>query len=254
MLPLTTIGGRIVDLKCESKWNAIVITDLHFSAGESYFSKELIPQTFEELGQYIEKEQSKQIIILGDVFHSQSYKSKYHVKIIEDFLQFGLPVYIIPGNHDRTKFLTIEKKLSKKQLSMCTIVNKGFFMRITPNIQEEQEEEENEKKEEEEEEQQDLSNCKNVIDLSTFDQIIFTHDAGNGYWLSEKQVIPFLRSIKFHHKQYFDESSGHTHRLKIAKDEQFGSLSPFHPGSTDGRSYAVVKQVGNKLHLYIVKI
>ncbi|KAJ6250744.1 hypothetical protein M0813_15558 [Anaeramoeba flamelloides] len=251
---LTSVGGKIVDLKCNPKWNAIVITDLHFSDNKTYFSKELIPQTFEELGKLIEKEQSKQIIILGDVFHSSCNNINYHLKLIDEFLQFGLPVFIIPGNHDRNKFFTIKKQLNEKQLSMCKIVNEGLFMRITPVIEEEEEEEEKEK----EEEEIDLSNYKNVINLSLFDKIIFTHDAGNGYWLGKKQVIPFLRAIKFHHKEYCDESSflltGHTHRLIIQKDEQFGSLSPFHVGYEEGRSYAVVKQVGNKIHLFIVKI
>ncbi|KAJ3450259.1 hypothetical protein M0812_06429 [Anaeramoeba flamelloides] len=226
MLMLTSVGGKIVDLKCNPKWNAIVITDLHFSDNKTYFSKELIPQTFEELEKFIEKEQSKQIIILGDVFHSSCNNINYHLKLIDEFLQFGLPVFIIPGT----------------------------FMRIIPVIEEEEEEEEKEK----EEEEIDLSNYKNVINLSLFDKIIFTHDAGNGYWLGKKQVIPFLRAIKFHHKEYCDESSflltGHTHRLIIQKDEQFGSLSPFHVGYEEGRSYAVVKQVGNKIHLFIVKI
>ncbi|KAJ3442301.1 transmembrane protein with metallophosphoesterase domain-related [Anaeramoeba flamelloides] len=247
-LPVT--NGKLEKLVTKTPWNALVITDLHFTNGERcYFATERIPKTIENIGETIEKHNIQQVIILGDLFHGGCDDLEYCGGIIQQFCDFGVPFYIIGGNHDRSVVKKLSEQINEEQQKLCHFVTESLFMEIEPLSSEEELKEETEIS---------LPENGKLLDLGTYNKIVFSHDAGNNFWLKKEETVPFIRSIRLQHKKYFDKKKflliGHTHSIQLFKEELFGSISPFHFGHIGFRSYGLVRQINGKLKLDVIKM
>ncbi|KAJ6251757.1 component of atp-dependent dsDNA exonuclease [Anaeramoeba flamelloides] len=231
MLRLKCTTGKLFPVKPSSgRWNAMVITDCHFNnTKESWFSTRLIPKTMKKLGELIKSEGVDQLITLGDIFHSKCKSDEYVVQIVKQMADFGVELFMIGGNHDRGKTSRLTKLLPKKYRKKIHIV-KNYFMGCLPSNPNEEE--------------IDVVSESKIFDR-TYPRVVFAHDAGNNYKLSGKEVVLFLRAIRFGHGWFEDSDlfvTGHTHRNRWFNSENMGSLTPFHMGHFGKVTYGVLKE------------
>eukprot|EP00771_Trimastix_marina_P003050 gnl/Trimastix_PCT/4233.p1 GENE.gnl/Trimastix_PCT/4233~~gnl/Trimastix_PCT/4233.p1 ORF type:complete len:331 (+),score=-0.53 gnl/Trimastix_PCT/4233:71-994(+) len=215
----------ILCLPSDQYWDALVITDCHFTRGEGWFPPSALEPTLDALEAIIHRERPHQLITLGDLFHHSDHNQELHDRVVRRLLSFGFPVYMLPGNHDKhkhTRSIPRWKAMLRhaprtSALHVCPL---AFFGVVSKELRE--------------------LPTRRIHRHARIDEqlgirpssiVYLTHDGRNSLRLQRDDVPPFLRSLKEFYQKPISPSSylitGHVHKTSIFTDTRVASLGCF---------------------------
>ncbi|OHS94959.1 Ser/Thr protein phosphatase [Tritrichomonas foetus] len=208
-VPLTCV--RIEDERILSSFRALVLSDMHFNQKEKLsFS---LPIVLRKISKLIIDQNINIIFLLGDIVEQyQSPTSAEDLKtVFSAFEQLGIPIYIIPGNHDRSLFNNTSYDTRFKNIHLL----KTTLMFIeNPNSP-----------------------------PNTYRRIYMAHEMENNFKLEGPQKNVFPIKLKEFFKDVFTENDflliGHIHRHILDLSKNCGSVGQY---SYDYKreSYAII--------------
>lgn len=198
--------GHVRPISCKSPWHALLVGDLHLSNG--YAGKDRVKaseRTLAALEQVFRNEQTHQLFILGDLFHSNCGDATYRAHVYDRLQAISAEkILILGGNHDRPYFQ------QEWSIGSITGVPEEFLQLYS----------------------------------SRGESLWLTHDGGNPIWLSVVEVVPFLRALRSvnHLPAGNWMIAAHAHHPTCLPDEKLACVGNFNLAGEHPRlSYGVFK-------------